>query len=499
MKFRSLSGILAAVLAASCLISACGEEASPAAAASTTAAENITEAAETEPPSEIELRAMISDDLPEADFGGYEFRVVIENYIGDWYDIGELTGDIVDDAVYNRNLAVSERFNIKYSYIQPGDYNSVGSWMQKTVLAAEDAFDIGIHHVVNASKIVLKGVFLDWYKVPHIDLTKPWWNRSNIEDLTYAGVAPIVIGDYVFNAVSATYCMFFDKVVADSYGIGDMYGLVSDGKWTIDKMSEFTENVYTDLNGNNERDRDDYYGFATGAASNIGAYIWAFDNPVCRKNSDGTVSVTIKTEKMNSIVEKINRICWNNVGTYNSPGGDDHHSGGVNMFRENKAMFANATIGNAGSALREFEHDFGIIPYPKWDEQQADYRELVDGSHCCELIPITSTDLERSGIIIEALNAESYKQVIPVYFETALKVKYSRDNESVQILDMLLANRFFDFGYVYDGWEGASFWLEGLVQQHKTDFESFYAKNEKKVLKHYDKVFAFLEELAAQG
>ena len=495
MSFKRIYAMLAAgIMLSACVLSACGEESSPDIAASTTAAE--TSAPETEELSEVELRAQVSDDLPEADFDGYTFRVVIENYIGDWYDIPELTGDIVDDAVYKRNLAVSERFNIKYEYISPGDYTAVGNWMQKTVLAAEDAFDLGIHHVVNASKVVLKGVFLDWYQVPHIDLTKPWWNRSNIEDLTYAGVAPIVIGDYVLNAVSGTYCMFYDKVVADSYGISDMYGTVNDGKWTIDLMSALTENVYTDLNGDNQRSRDDYYGFATGAASNIGAYLWAFNNPVCTKNSDGTISVTIKSDKMNQIVEKLNKICWENTGTYYAPGGDDHHNGGINMFRENKAMFANGGIGSA-VALRDFEHDFGIIPYPKWDEQQVDYRELVDGSHCCELIPITTTDLERSGVIIEALNAESYKQVIPVYFETALKVKYSRDNESVQILDMLLANRFFDFGYVYDGWEGASFWLEGLVQKHNSDFESFYAKNEKKMNKHYDKVFAYLEELAA--
>ncbi|MBQ7720680.1 MAG: hypothetical protein IJT56_08865, partial [Clostridia bacterium] len=231
MSFKHISAMLAAgIMLSACILSACGEESAPDVAAATTAAE--TSAPETEELSEVELRAQVSDDLPEADFDGYTFRVVIENYIGDWYDIPEFTGDIVDDAVYKRNLAVSERFNVKFEYISPGDYTAVGNWMQKTVLAAEDAFDLGIHHVVNASKVVLKGVFLDWYQVPHIDLTKPWWNRSNIEDLTYAGVAPIVIGDFVLNAFSGTYCMFFDTVVADSYGISDMYGTLNDGKWT---------------------------------------------------------------------------------------------------------------------------------------------------------------------------------------------------------------------------------------------------------------------------
>ena len=66
---------------------------------------------------------------------------------------------------------------------------------------------------------------------------------------------------------------------------------------------------------------------------------------------------------------------------------------------------------------------------------------MVDGSHDILAVPITATNLERTGIITEALSAESYKRVIPAYYETALKTKYARDDESVQMLDMIANSR----------------------------------------------------------
>ena len=121
---------------------------------------------------------------------------------------------------------------------------------------------------------------------------------------------------------------------------------------------------------------------------------------------------------------------------------------------------------------------------------------MVDGGHAAEAVPLTVSDVERTSIILEALNAETYKTVVPAYYEIALKVKYARDNESVEMMDMIMESRIFDFGYVYDNWNGASFWLENLVASKKPDFESYYAKNEKKIMKYYQKVFDLFDEYA---
>ena len=278
------------------------------------------------------------------------------------------------------------------------------------------------------------------------------------------------------------------------------YGVVNDGKWTIDNLTGLTSEIYEDLNANDKRDIEDFYGFATNPYSHINAYLWAFDNPVCAIDSEGNISVVIHTPKMAQILEKLVKITSEYTGTYYDPSYTSKtnlgaHGGPVDLFRSGNVIFANGLFEYAIYYFREVD-DFGIIPYPKWDEAQEKYQMMVDGGHAAEAVPMTCADTERTGTILEALNAETYKTVVPAYYEIALKVKYARDNESIQMLDMIMANRVFDFGYVYDNWNGASFWLQDLVKGKKTDFESYYAKNESKVLKYYQKVFDRFDEYA---
>ena len=69
------------------------------------------------------------------------------------------------------------------------------------------------------------------------------------------------------------------------------------------------------------------------------------------------------------------------------------------------------------------------------------------------IIPKSASDLERTGAIIEALSAEGYYTLKPAYYETVLKGKSVRDDESSEMLDIIFANRVYDLEYMYD-WGG---------------------------------------------
>ena len=84
--------------------------------------------------------------------------------------------------------------------------------------------------------------------------------------------------------------------------------------------------------------------------------------------------------------------------------------------------------------------------------------------------------------------------MVPAYYETALKTKYTRDDESIAMIDMIVDSRVFDLGYVYDAWNGASFIFQTLISANNPAFESYWASNEKKITAYYnDKVIAFFE------
>jgi hypothetical protein len=96
--------------------------------------------------------------------------------------------------------------------------------------------------------------------------------------------------------------------------------------------------------------------------------------------------------------------------------------------------------------LRAMETDFGVLPYPKFDEAQADYYTRLGGG---DLFftgkSATKEGLERTGVILEAMACESLKSVIPAYYDIMLKTKFARDEESEEMIDYIVDHRVFDW------------------------------------------------------
>ena len=437
---------------------------------------------------EAVTEAEIPDDLPEYDAKGETFTVNCdENDLGWLYE--EIDGDIVDDAIYYRDLAVKERFNVDIEYVGDLDYSNNAKRITQSVTAGDDAYQLCVIHAVNTCNLALEGYFLNWYDVPHVNFSKPWWAASTTEDLSHNDVCFLAVGDYVMNALSNTYCMFYNKTLAENYDIPDIYTTVFDGKWTMDTLVGITKDIYQDLNSNGVKDDDDFFGMASDGRSNVETYLWAFGSKVINKGSDGALTVDYYNEKTIDIVNTLCAAYHDNLGL--RMGGGWHY--GANLFSESRTVFANGLIGHAGG-FRELADDYGIIPYPKWDEAQKEYHTMVDGSHGVLCIPNTCGNVELTGIMIEALNAETHKSVVPAYYETSLKDKYARDQQSIELLDLIVSSRVFDMGYIYDGWSGVCFFLEKLVPNNDNNLASLWTTNEKKVTDHYQEVIDYFND-----
>ena len=106
------------------------------------------------------------------------------------------------------------------------------------------------------------------------------------------------------------------------------------------------------------------------------------------------------------------------------------------------------------------------------------------------MLPITTADAERTGIIVEAMSAEGYKNLIPAYYEMALKSKYTYDTDSVEMLDIMFANRVLSFSYMYHGPTNFQQIINNMLSSGG-DFVSYYAKNEAGELDNIAKVNAY--------
>jgi len=290
--------------------------------------------------------------------------------------------------------------------------------------------------------------------------------------------------------------MFFNKNLAAAYDMGNLYEAVINGEWTFDYFVELTKDIYIDQDGSGDKSDGDFYGFAQSHAWQIGvsAWLWAFDNPTVKKDEDGVPQIAVKTDKINNIVNSLYDYLFNSNGVHYRR--DNEAGQGMDLFLAKQAIFAMGNVGSpTGEGLRNFEDEYGMLPLPKWDENQQNYYTMASGEHTCLAVPKTVKDTEFVGIVMEALSAESYKQVIPTLYEIALKTRYLRDNESKDVLDILINGRMYDFGYIYGGFQGFGFMLGAMFEKGNNNFESYYQSKYGNARIHYKKIVKVFDKL----
>lgn len=484
MKHRFICLLLTAFVLLP-LFAACAENAgavseTTAAALSETAADAETDRSET------------PDSLPAGlDFEGASYRILVrdDQFLPEFY-AEEASGDVVEDAIYNRNASVEERLNVAVEIVRgaaSSAYMTELSNIRKTVTSGDDAYEMIAGYSVHVVKLMAEGLFVNLNEIEYLDFSQPWWPESIQDEMTFNGSLYFMTGDICMTTISKALCMYFNKNIAESRNIGNLYDTVNGSKWTFDTYLSVTKDVYEDLDGNSQADDNDLYGTVMTPYNSVDAFIPAFHQDITVMGDDGYPVLAFNTERMVSVVERIYSLLYETAGVHVPRNSLEDAATMFKMFKADQALFIMWEF-TATDELRSMESDFGIIPYPKWDENQKNYYTMSDGAHDVMAVPVSCTDPERTSVIVEALNAESYKQVIPAYYETALKVKYTRDDESVLVLDMVLEGRTFDFGYVYDGWAGVGFLLQNLTSANSKDYASGYAKLEKSAIKRYEKV-----------
>ena len=491
MKLKQITALLlASLLLASCASAGTSEVETTGAA---TDAETTINTAEL---TEMEKRALMEDDLPEKDFGGKDFRISTKRGMMYEIDEEEETGDIIEDALYARNRRIEERFNIKIVPVitEANDGNTHVNEVRKSIMASDDAFDLSATYVFTTGPLVTDGCFLNWLNMPYNDLSKPWWiggvnDKFRVGDAIYTAT-----GDMCVSTLKLTYGIFYNRTRGADYDLNEsIYDIIREGKWTIDKFIEITRDVYIDVNGDGVRDNGDFYGFTAEKATNLDIYTFAFDIPIIEADDSGVPQLVFNTPKTIEAVEKINKLYWDGTGSYIP----EDYSEPVQMFRSGNALFTTTYLTQAFSSFRDMTDEYSILPYPKWDEAQEKYMTGAMDNYSVLGIPVTVSDLEMASLITESLNIESYKTLFPTYYEQALQNKYARDAESIEMIDILMAGRNFDFCTLFSSSIPGMPWLfRELVASKSTSFASKYKASEKGAQKGLEKVIKAYEEHA---
>ena len=489
---KKLSLILAALLLSSSFVS-CSEKQNDGAAETKPMSDtaDTSSSADETTPEEIENDSNVR--LWEGkSFDGYVVNILGRQNVEYSIDLyaEEITGEIVNDAVYNRNLKVQDDLNVGMEYIpHSGDYTQFLQDVRNSVTAADGAYDIVSSYAYYGASLVQDDVLYNLHAVPNLTLTNSWFNQSFVEEMTVFDQLYFIVGDLTLTATDRMFMTFYNKELADNWFPGiDLYNLVYEGGWTMDYMNNLISGVYADENGNGKRDGFDTYGFAfdTGSVPTDG-FISSLRVRVATKNEEGIPEITTYNDHVNSAYEKLIALTYNNPGT-------GMGFGAANMFKRELAIFIMQCANIAAYSLRDFEPDYGILPLPKYDEAQDGYYTTSQDAYNLLSIPKTCMNFEAVGATLDYLSCLSQEIVYPAYFENNFQKQYMRSESDSVMFDFIREGLEFNFGIVYSNCVSNAGWFFRDCVTNNQPMASAYKTKQKVYEKSLSKFIDMLAE-----
>lgn len=389
------------------------------------------------------------DGLPDINYGNRLFTILQRKEYKYEYASDEQATEKVNMLIAERNRRVEERFGVIITTIEQegiwGKHEDFISYVRNTIDSGTAGYDIISGYAAVTPTLISDGYFINWYELSdYINFEKHWWAQDFISEMSLNNKLYLLSGDISLTFWESMQCMFFNKTLASAYNLNDIYDVVRDGDWTFDKMYTVIKETYNENSDPNEQ----VYGYATALTTQIDVYQDAFNIPVTEKDADGRPRFTINQPKIYNTLDMLydlvidspySKICV-------EANGQDET---LDFFGKGRALFAPLWLG-AGAMLQNYDTVYGILPMPKYDVNQTDYHSTCSDFYSVLALPITSDEnLDFIGVITEALCVESSRYVVPEYYTLVLKERYTSDEDSVQMIDIVRDGVLCNFGYLY--------------------------------------------------
>ncbi len=472
-----LSGLFLALLSVAALFVGCVQGEDP--------------AKETTPPSqETEAQSEeVHADLPDLDFDGYLFTV-LHWYVSGWesrmnVDIyaESTTGDPINDAVYRRNTRLTEKYDFEIDY-STAAHNEVVNAMRTAVSTNDDLYDLVYARLTDVTGVVTEGDCLDFETAfEYVDLDKPYWDQNMRSELSFAEHSYLMASSYNIIDEDATAALAFNKKIATDNGIPNVYELASNGAWTFDAIEDIMLNFESDVNGDGVlKEQEDVYGFLGGKDVSPSFFFGGGGRLTVKDDLDYPEFVFAEEDN----IDVFTRVC----DIMYQPNFLDHHAISNTddayyrqLFIDGHGLFFWMRMDDARAMRGEESINFGILPIPKYDEDQENYYSMIS-RHTTGFMSvlICESNPDKVGFIMEAMAAASYYDLTDAYYTVTLKGKSARDDESQEMLDLIFSHRMVDIGDIMDFGGFTSVLLSYPTNNHgKYNIVSSYASVENKI------------------
>jgi Bacterial extracellular solute-binding protein. len=457
---------------------------------------SISEISETAETTEVE-ETLPTPDLPSLQLDGKTFTVLASDWCAydplniDDITRDELTGDALNDAIYARYKYVDEIYNCDIKYINI-PYANMLNELKKSVMADDGAYDTAIARSSVYTSIISAGVLLNLDNVPYINYDDPWYYKQSLSALSVLNKNYGIVSDLTMNQYLLVFCAYVNLQMMADYSLGNIYDIVREGSWSLDKLGEMSTAVAADVNGDGLYTNEDRYGMT-----------WIIDVPeglinaagICygKLDSDGIPQITYNTESAVKTMQAIYDFLDDTQLYYNV------HKRSKNAQVDEVGMFASGEVlcSIAGvyyaPQFRGMEQNFGIIPLPKLSgDQENYYSPLFSNIIPIMVVPKTNGDLESTGAILTELAYLGKRDLYPALYDNLLQGKITRDENSNDMLDMIFENTFYDPGIIF--YTGVRDSVRNIYMNFSGNFTSVLAAGDKQTQKTIDKLIESMQQ-----
>ena len=394
--------------------------------------------------------------------------------------VEENDGEAFSSALYNREIKVEDYLGVDITHqFNEGSSKLYMSMLQNS-FSGDNLYQVALTHCIyDTVNLIGDGLVCDLAEIDTINLDADWWNHNSNENLAINGKQFYAINDFMIPDPNA---IMFNKTMLDEYKLEDPYQLVKDGKWTIDKMMEMASHV-TQENNDGVRDNKDIYGMAFPSQWLLISFTHGFGLTLVDKDEDGYLKFNMDSPKAYDVAEKFEQL-FSSPDTFvyrystDFPGEGGYDPTQSLNISHGRSLFGITALNNL-AAFRDSSVEFGILPYPKFDEEQEDYISLDWSGLMCMPSAVPEEDRNMVGETIELLAYYADAAVLPAYYDVVLDYKLTRDKEDREMLDYIFDSILYDAGMNYFGFHSnmKKFW--NLPDEVRADnwagFSSFLA------------------------
>ena len=472
------------------LLPACSSETSENAAGETVSADIASEDGTAEEAAAEETE--YAPDLPDVNYEGKEFRVLYRNNASSYNNTDVfsegLNGEVVNDAVYNRNIELEETFKITLVPIESGNPTNDAKADQ---ISNSQSYDVMLDQMTAAFPAALQGYAYNWNDLTYVKTEDPWWDSNISRDLTVADKLFLMAGNLNCQPSFSSRFIYFNKGILENYGLENPYELVRNNQWTIAKMTEMVAAVSTDLDGDGKYTADDCLGMLT---EHTDFFLSGCGIQYTERDENGIPAVSFVNERTITALEAVRKMLTmeNCTQSYSQAAAGRDTSGYLHMwdfvryeyYATGHFLFVQNDTG-AALQFADMDPGYGVLPNPKLDETQETYYHLVDNYACAWSLPANPRDLEMTDVLFTYWNYLS-DDVVDGYYEKTLKLKKFNAPDDAEMLDIIHSTTRYEISMI------CNLGISGVISNAYSsgNLMSEYAKSEKMINKLIDKTFA---------